>query len=421
MQNPLSSPRPAGAVRSRLRSGSAAATALALWLVVASCGEYLDVGGVPPAAPTPAALSADVPVFDIRGDSAALANMRERFLEDIEVAVTVDVYRDGARVLDARGAEVQVKGSGSAYYPLKSLGIKFDEDIDNGDGRLLTVPEVLRGHDLGELRAVRLRNGGQDFHGTLVKDLAYARLMAGADLAVVPLYGEPAAAFVNGAFYGLLNLRTESNANGLSRLLGVRKRDLHLGEVEDHYEFFVKAGDGAPFRALAAAVRAEDREAALALVDEASFIDFVLAGTIFSTWPWPSRNVRAYAVGDGPLRFLSFDHDHASEWWADQGIVEQMRTRPPSLIGDLFELAIADPGFLQRLEARLDALIAGGRLHPRRLRRAFEDLTAAYAPIIAHQTAQYGTPVSEGSWLIDAERHVRDYERRWRGLTGDGG
>ena len=397
------------------------AISIAFFSLVA-CEEYVDVGSASPEAPTPQALSAHVPVFDLRGDSSALADMMSRFLEEVRVGVTVRVFRDGALVLEETRAEVQVKGSGSAYYPLKSLGIKFEDDVDNAAGRLIDVDGVMAGHHLREVRALRLRNGGQDFAGTLVKDLAYARLIAGAGLDVVPLYGEPAAAFVNGEFYGLLNVRSESNANGLSRLLGVRKRDLHLGEIEDHYDFFVKAGDGAPFRALAAAVRAGDRDAAIALVDEGSFVDFVLAGTIFSTWPWPDRNVRAYAVGDGPLHFLSYDHDRAAERWTRLDVVEQMRARDKeTLIRDLFELAISDPGFLRRLEARRDALIAGGRLHPGRLRAAFEELTAVYAPVIAHQTARYGTPVSEGSWYVEAERHVQAYERRWRGLTGEGG
>ena len=395
------------------------ASALAL-LSLPACSEYVEPEAptLPPA--TVATLSAHVPTFDVRADSAAFAGMAERFLEDIEIPVAVDVYREGERVLDARPAEIQVKGSASAAYPLKSLGVKFDRDVDNRDGGLLAVPALLDGHGLDELRAVRLRNGGQDFTGTLLKDLAYARLIAGSGLRVVPLYGEPAAAFVNGEFYGLLNLRTESNANGLSRLLGVRKRELHLGEIEDHFEFFVKSGDGSPFRALEEAVRAGDRAAAMTLVDERSFVDFVLLGTMTCAHPWPTRNVRAYAIGDRALRFLSFDHDHAAERWTDLGVVGQMRKRRQSLVGDLFELALQDAGFGARLQARRKEVLASGALHPRKLRAAFEELTAAYAPVIAYQTQRYGTPVSTGSWRIEAEAHVQAYERRYRNFLEAG-
>ena len=354
-----------------------------------------------------------MPTYEIDVDAAAFRDMLARYTEDIELPARVTLRR-GARVaIAAAPAEIQVKGNFSAAFPLKSLGIKLDDEVDNADGLVLDCPDLLDGHSLARVRSLRLRNGGNDFTGTLLKDLAYARLVAGSDLAVVPYYGEPAAAFVNGEFYGLLNARSEGNANGLSRLLGVRKRDLDLAELDDAPRFGVKEGDGEVFARLERALRDGDRAAAMRLVDEESFTDFLLTGALFAVWDWPYKNVRLYAVRGGALRFFAFDFDVASERHVERPLLTHIRDRPDNLITDLFELAYADPGFRDRFWARRDALVDGGALAPRRLRGHFEALAERYAPVIDHQTAAYGHPVSRAAWYLRMERHVEQYEHRY--------
>ena len=257
-------------------------------LALASCSAFETV---PEEDPLPVELApvtefaAHLPTFDIRVDAEAFAEMTARYTEDIELEAEVWLWRGAREILSGAPAEIQVRGNASARFPLKSLGVKLDEGFDNGRRDLLDAPHVLPGQSLSELRNFRLRNGGNDFVGTLIKDLGYARMLAASGLRVAPIYGEPAAAFVNGEFYGLLNLRTEGNANGVSRLLEIRKRDLLLAEVNyvggatEAQPFEVKHGDVEVFRQLEADIRAGDRAAALAAVDEAGFIDFVLVHT----------------------------------------------------------------------------------------------------------------------------------------------
>ena len=278
-------------------------------LLLLGCSEFATSppeAPVPLAPPTPAQLAAHVPTFDIAADAGEFADMMARYREDVEVDAAVSMWRGGTEVLSAEPAEIQVRGNASSHYPLKSLGVKLDDAYDNARGDLLHVPDLLPDHSLAELRNVRLRNGGNDFVFTLIKDLGYSRMIAASDLAVVPYYGEPAAAFVNGEFYGLLNLRTEGNANGLSRLLGISKRDLLLAELNQADDpitapaFEVKAGDGAVFRALEAAIDAGDRAAAMAAVDEVSFTDFVIAHTLFGVADWPHNKRQGLRQDRGP-------------------------------------------------------------------------------------------------------------------------
>ena len=365
------------------------------------------------ARPTPEALAEYLPVFEIEADDAALAEMLARVTEDIEIPATLSLRRGGGEVLRGVSCEIQVKGSASVYNPAVSLGVKLDGDRDNRDARFLSVPRLLGGHDVSRLRSVRLRNGGQDFSGTLVKDLAYARMLAETNAAVLPVYGEPACAFLNGAFYGLLNLRTETNANGVSRLTGIRKRDLLIAEVDTGADFDIRDGDPAPFRQLEADLRAGNRAAAMAAIDEESFADYLLIGSLFAVRDWPYRNTKVYGVAGAPLRFMAYDFDGAAEIRLDFGLARHLERAPDNPISRLFTLAMTDAGFRDRLWARQRALLASGALHPDRFRAIYADLVRAYDPVIAYQIAAYGQPGSRAEWSLNVETNIQAYARRY--------
>jgi hypothetical protein len=44
-------------------------------------------------------------------------------------------------------------------------------------------------------------------------------------------YAEQTVVFVNNKFLGIMNLRTEANTNGMSRLYGVSKSDITLAKI----------------------------------------------------------------------------------------------------------------------------------------------------------------------------------------------
>ena len=392
-------------------------------LLLAGCSEFAVAPapeGPVSAAPTVEHLSAHVPTFDISADAGAFADMLARFEDDVEIEAAVSLHRGGREVFTAAPAEIQVKGNGSAGFALKSLGVKLEDARDNRDRRTLDAPALLPGHRLDEVRSFRLRNGGNDFLHTLLKDLGYARMVAASDLAVVPYYGEPAAAFVNGEFYGLLNLRTEGNANGLSRVTGIRKRDLLLAEVNfvpdaaEAQAFEVKEGDPAVFAQFEAAIRDADHAAAMSMVDEASFIDFVLVHTVFGIGDWPWNNVRVYGETGGPLRFMAFDFDLAAERHRDEGLLFHIREGAPNYLTDLFDLAYDDDDFRERFWTRRDELFERGALAPERLRENFETLAETYAPVIEHQIATYGHPESRAAWYLKLESYVEAYAQRYR-------
>lgn len=392
--------------------------AAALLASVAAC--TVVEGDVPPVdtsgPQTAEAFSDWVPTFEIVADPAEFARMSERYLEDIKVEVRLSLWRDGQLVGDRVDARIQVKGFYSAAFPQKPLGVRLDRTVDNSGAEWLAVPHLAEGHTLDRLRTFRLRNGGNDFTGTLLKDLAYARLLARSGLEVLPVYGEPAACFVNGALYGLANLRSETNGRGVAGLLDVDRDRLQLAELDGDSTFVVKEGDPDYFRAIERALGDGDLARLRRTIDESSFIDFVLVGTVFAVWDWPWKNVRVYAVDGGAARFVNYDFDLASVQHVDYDPVQHMRQRRDNPIGRLFELFYADEGFRQRFEARYAQLIREGRLSPTDLRTEVETLATAYEEVIHHQTERRGHPESSAEWKLELEQIVEDYEERYARL-----
>ena len=391
---------------------------IALACAAAACEVHEDREPAPVGLLSAEAMSALVPaVVDLRVADTAFARMSDNPALDIEVPVAVTIYRGGEVVVAAEPAEIQIKGGSSVFLPAKPLGVTFARDlVDEGAG-VLRVPALDSGHTLARVRALRLRGGGNDFKTTIVKDLAFARMVVDGDLRVYALYGEQGATYVNGRFYSLTNLRSENNVDGVSRLFGVDADRVALAAVdqpEDPLE--VRAGREGFWRALEAAVAAGDRAAVLSTVDPRGFADFLIAGSVFATQDWPWRNVRLFAVDEGPIQFVLYDFDFSGESYAWRSPLAYFERSRPSLIRSMALLCYGDPAFRALLERRYREVLASGQLAPARLRAELETLAAVYDPVIGYQIARYGFPTSAAAWYVELEGTVDDYARRYRGL-----
>lgn len=384
------------------------------------CTEYVE--HEPAAAPrlTAEQMSAYVPTASITVDEAAFERMVARPFDDIEVPASLTLWRAGDRVCTQEGVEIQVKGNYSAGLPSKSLGVKFDKSFRNREDNFLKVPLLKEDHSLARIKSFRLRNGGSAFETTLIKDLAFARMVIASDLRVTSLYGEPAATYVNDRFYALHNLRTENNQNGLSRILDIDEDRLGIAVVDDGLdELDVKDGPAGPWRRLEASVANENTAAVLADIDQRGFADFIVAGAMFATQDWPFRNVRLYRVDEGPVAFVFYDFDFAGQAYTNRRPYDYIERSRDGLIRRMFVLCYEDAGFRALLERRYDEVRASGQLSAERFREVVDALSRVYDPVIEHQVAAYGFPKSKVAWYVELEAMVGDYGLRYWRLPKD--
>lgn len=393
--------------------------ALPLGVLIASCVEYVDVSPVPSKHLTPEEFSAHILTSALIVEPAEFERMLNNPTKDIEIPGIYSLYRNGDLVCEDKPVELQIKGTYSSFLPAKALGIKFEKSLRNNNDDFLHVPYRRGDHSFKRIKSFRLRNGGGAFKTTLIKDLAYARMVTASSLDVLPLYGEPTATYVNGAFYSLHNLRTENNENGVSRLLDIDEDRLSIANVDGDLPMEIKAGREEFWRTFENLVDNATTKHLLAQIDQRSFADFLITGSIFATSDWPYRNVRMYSVDEGAIRFIVFDFDASGEYYPNRSPYEFLVKGRSSIVRKLFEKCYQDPEFAQLVERRYDEVRLSGELSDEQLRAHLLKLANVYDPVIEEQIYRWGYPTSVASWYADMEATVGDYTFRYSRLPED--
>lgn len=239
-----------------------------------------------------------------------------------------EFYEPGGLRAVAQEVEVDIQGQSTRSFRQKPLGLKARGNAAPTDTFAHEVFPGLRrrgdGAPLREFGSLRLRNGGNDWAYTLLRD-GLAHRLAG-PLGFDTLAWRPAAVFLNGEFWGVQDLREQQDAGQVEAHHGVPREDVVMlygeGSVEEG-----RADDGAPFRALREFARTNDLSRpenyghVRARADLDNFILYHAANIYFGNADWPHNNLRVWrdragapgpgvAPGrDGRWRWLLFDVD----------------------------------------------------------------------------------------------------------------
>lgn len=310
------------------------------------------------------------PVINIEVDQNEFDEMYANIDEEIEIEGSFNLYRNNELLIKNEKIEIEIKGGISANFNLKSLGIKFEDSFNNKNNELLNPSKVLPNHSLEKIKAVRLRNSGNDFSKTLIKDISYTQLAIDADLDLEVMYYEPAIVFINNSFSGVMNLRSEANRNGMYRLNKADKDDITLAKVVDLGEVEKKDGNFEKIDRFIEAIETKNLSYLKSEVDLSNFTDYIIFQTYIANVDWPFNNVRFYAIKDKPFRFVLFDLD-----WVN---IRKIENQPlvfiesPTKYGtseivenpitDLFKILYADDDFKNNFEKRYTELINNGSL-----------------------------------------------------------
>ena len=269
---------------------------------------------------TPTNIESELPTINITVDQAEFDNMYNNFNEDISIVGDFEMWRKPKgekRVKVASDLEVklEIKGVSSARYSLKSFGLKFSKTVDNTVNNVFSPSSSkLDRHSLDEIRSLRLRNSGNDFERTMIKDISYTELAINASLNFEFMYFEPVQVFINNKYYGLLNLRTEKNQSGISKLFGVKKKDVYQIKIDvanPDWGIEYKGENTDRLEAFVNAVKNDNLEFIEANLDIDSYIDYVVFEDYIGNDDWPHNNTMLYYIKDGLFRFELYDLDMA--------------------------------------------------------------------------------------------------------------
>lgn len=306
--------------------------------------------------------------------------------------------------------QLRIKGAASVEYSLKSLEVIFDEPVNNENVRLIPKGTYNYEVNLDQLKNIRLRNSGQDFTKTMLKDKAYTRLaeVSGMNFMVMQT-GSAAQVFVNNTYYGLLNIRSESNLLSIAQQENASVEDVVVYKVDvDNGNIEHNEGDINLTPDLEQMIDDANPNTIAQWVNEKSFIDYIIFQDYIGNSDWPHNNIRMYSVNGEQFKFVLYDLDHAAR-----------KTKNPLLpeleyvshdLAKMYRVFRKINGFEDRLKSRqkeVYKLWEGGQFYD-----IVEMMRQEIKNDMPYQISKHQNPQSVYQWNWNLEKLTRDFERR---------
>ncbi len=203
---------------------------------------------------------------------------------------------------------IRTRGGNSCAYPSKAMNIYARAEL--GDGSL----SYKFFNDLADDNFARLmlRNGGGDFYGTMFRDELNQTTCA--ELHAETESYQPAVAFINGEYRGILNIREKYDDNYFERVIGTDDIDL----LED--EGVVEEGDDVDYVDLVnyiennSLVSDANYQYIQTRIDPESFMDYQIANIYLDNGDWPGTNQTFWRKRVPYTAGAPYGHDGRWRW-----------------------------------------------------------------------------------------------------------
>ncbi|WP_417600867.1 CotH kinase family protein [Owenweeksia hongkongensis] len=381
-------------------------------LALAACSELdvenknlPDVNGI-----TPTTISTKFSVANIECDQAEFDKMYRLYSRDLSVDARLFFYnQNGDLRLNATPAQIEVKGNGSASLVLKSIGIRFNQPLNNDSAQIFQPTRLINNHSVSTFHALRFRNSGQDFGRTMIKDIAYTELAIQAGLDFEMMYYEPVHVFINDEYYGLMNMRTENEAFGIAGLInmpvsGITTMDSQMKDGEFEWE----SGPEEPSNELLEAIENKDWQEIEELVDMSSYIDYLIYEDYIGNRDWPNNNLRLYSSNGSPFRFMLYDSDYAADRPKDPELPKMEYDE--SGMASIYQSMKDAPDYRERFIARQKELYSF--FSSEKFNTIVDRLATDIEDDIPYLISKYQKPESRMHWRQHIEILKREFERQ---------
>jgi CotH kinase protein/GEVED domain/Chitobiase/beta-hexosaminidase C-terminal domain/HYR domain len=242
-------------------------------------------------------------------------------LVDITAITNVEFYDANGTQAFNQFAETEVQGTASASYPQKSLAFKAKASLGGATPGATFAYPLYPNRPFQAYKSFVGRNSGQDFNYSQFRDVMTQGLVGDVDDVsgiirkpnVDSEAGRPVAAYLNGKYYGLLNMQERADNRYIDTHYGIPKASLDLLENQES----AKEGDRVFYDAMNAFANSADltNDANLATLGTYYDLDNLIDSYAFMVYvdgsDWPDNNNVTWRnrVVNGPFRSLLKDLD----------------------------------------------------------------------------------------------------------------
>jgi hypothetical protein len=245
------------------------------------------------------------------------------FWQDWERPVHVDFFETGGSPAFSLDAGIKIYGAWSRAWDQRSFALYFRNEYDTLeiDHRLFPNLPIRR------FQTFILRNSGNDWQYTMFRDGLMQTLVQDRTRIDVLAY-RPSAVFLNGEYWGLLNLREKPDAHYLASHHGVDPDDLDLLSYDGGSEPTVIDGRADSYKAMTGALAGMDmstKEAYAfvhARIDLDNYMDYMTAQIYYDNTDWPGNNIKFWKsrTPGAKWRWILYDTDFGFGLYDGNGV-----------------------------------------------------------------------------------------------------
>ncbi len=245
---------------------------------------------------------------------------------DWEKPVFMEYFNANSQLKIAQGAGVQVTGNWSRANPQKSLALFARKEFGKGS---FDYP-FFSDRPNQSYESFILRNSGNDWWYTMFRDGLSSEIAR--DMNMERLAFQPTRVYLNGEYWGILNMREKPNEHYFFDNYGVKEENLLLLENNGS----VIQGSSQEYNKLrniisVSSLEEESKYARVcSMLDIECFIDYQILEIFIDNRDWPGNNIKFWkAAGDaGRWRYLLFDSDFGYNIYGANGNTLEFATEP---------------------------------------------------------------------------------------------
>jgi hypothetical protein len=238
------------------------------------------------------------------------------FWQDWERPVHIELYEPAGQLAFSIDAGMKIHGDrGTRAQPQKSLSLFARARYGYGSIKYQVFPDLA----LDRFEALVLRTSGNDWNASKFRDALMTSL--GHEIGQDVQAYRPAVVYLNGAYWGIQNIREKLNEHYLASHHGTRTDEVDILEGNAS----VVTGSATHYEAAMALLARSDMSdesayrAIQSLLDVDNLIDYQIAQIYFGNTDWPGSNVKYWRprTADGRWRWLLYDTDFGFGRWVD--------------------------------------------------------------------------------------------------------
>lgn len=168
-----------------------------------------------------------------------------------------------------------------------------------------------------EFQSFILRNSGNDWMHSMLRDVAMTSLMDGSGLETQSF--RTASVYLNGNYWGFYNLREKINTHFLASKYQIKAKDIDLLEINAD----IVSGDNSEYKALIEFVSNnnlsddDNYQYVADRVDIENFIIYEVAEIYFDNSDWPGNNIKFWKSPGTKWRWILYDTDFGFNLWKE--------------------------------------------------------------------------------------------------------